>query len=142
LKPAPGRYWAGMSQENEEIVRAVYDAYNREDLDAAVKDAAPEFELDWTRAVGPQRGVYKLDEIRAFLGDFLEAFESTRVVPDEFIGAGDQVVVPQTGYIRGRDGIEATARITLVWTFRDGAIVRTCLYQQKHEALEAVGLGD
>ena len=131
-----------MSEENVEIVRAVYDAYNRGDLDAALKDAAPGFELDWTRAVGPQRGVYKLDQIRAFLVDFLEAFESTRVVPDEFIGAGDQVVVPQTGYIRGRGGIEATARIALVWTFRDGAIVRICLYQQKQDALEAAGLAE
>ena len=131
-----------MSQENVEIVRAALDAYNRGDLEAALKDAAPEFELDWTRAVGPQRGVYKLDQIRAFLVDFLEAFESTRVVPDEFIEAGDQVVVPQTGYIQGRDGIEATARIALVWTFRDGAIVRICLYQQKQEALEAVGVSE
>ena len=131
-----------MSPENVEIVRAVYDAYNRGDLDAALKDAAPDFELDWTRAVGPQRGVYKLDQTRAFLVDFLEAFESTRVVPDEFIGAGDQVVVPQTGYIRGRDGIEVTARIALVWTFRDGAIVRICLYQQTQEALEAAGLSE
>ena len=61
-----------MSQENVAIVRATYDAYNRGSLDAALKDAAPEFELDWTRAVGPQRGVYRLDQIRAFLVDFLE----------------------------------------------------------------------
>ena len=129
-----------MSQENVEIVRAAYDAYNRRDLDAALKDAAPGFELDWTRAVGPQRGLYRLDQIRAFLGDFLEAFESTRVEPDEFVEAGDQVVVPQTGYIRGRDGIELTARVALVWTIRDGAIVRICLYQQTRYALEAAGL--
>ncbi|MFL5891606.1 MAG: nuclear transport factor 2 family protein [Solirubrobacterales bacterium] len=129
-----------MSQENVEIVRAAYDAYNRRDLDAALKDAAPEFELDWTRAVGPQKGVYRADESRAFLVDFLEAFESTWVEPDDFIEAEGQVVVPQTGYIRGRDGIEATARVALVWTIRDGAIVRICLYQQKRDALEAAGL--
>ena len=131
-----------MSQENVELVRATYDAYNRRDLDAALKDTAPEFELDWTRAVGPQRGVYGLDQIRVFLVDFLEAFESTQVEPDEFIEAGDQVVVPQTGHIRGRDGIEVTARVALVWTIRDGAIVRVCLYQQKREALEAAGLSE
>jgi len=131
-----------MSRENVEIVQATYDAYNRGDLDAALKDAAPESELDWTRAVGPQRGVYRLAQIRAFLVDFLEAFESTRVEPDEFIEAGDQVVVPQTGYLRGRDGIEVTARVALVWSIRDGAIVRVCLYQQKREALEAAGLSE
>ena len=125
-----------------EIVRAAYDAYNRRDLDAALKHAAPECELDWTSAVGPQRGVYRLDQMRAFFVDFLDAFESTRVEPDEFIEAGDQVVVPQTGHLRGRDGIEVTARVTLAWTLREGAIVRICLYQQKREALEAVGLSE
>ena len=62
--------------------------------------------------------------------------------PHEFVEAGDQVVVPQTGYIRGRDGIEVTARVALVWTIRDGAIVRICLYQQKRDALEAAGLSE
>jgi ketosteroid isomerase-like protein len=131
-----------MPQENVEIVRAFFAAVNHGDLEAALKDAAPEFELDWTRAVGPQRGVFKLDQARTLLLDFLEAFESVRMVPNEFIEAGDQLVVPQTGYIRGRDGIEVTARIALVWTFRDGAIVRICLYQQKQEALEAAGLSE
>ena len=131
-----------MSQENVEIARAAYDAYNRGDLDAALVDAAPEFELDWTRAVGPQRGVYRLDQVRAFFVDFLEAFESTRVNPDDFIEAGDQVVVPQTGCIRGRNGIEVTARVALVWTIRDGAIVRICLYQQQRDALKAAGLSE
>ena len=50
------------------------------------------------------------------------------------------MIVPQTGYTWGRDGIETTARITLVWTIRDGAIVRICLYQEKQDALEAAGL--
>ena len=131
-----------MSQENVETVRATIDAYNRGDLDAALKDAAPEFELDWSRAVGPQRGVYRLDQIRAFFVDFLEAFESTRVEPDEFVEGGDHVVVPQTGYVRGRDGIEVTARVTLVWTIRNGAIERVSMYQERQEALEAAGLAE
>ena len=41
-----------MSQENVEIVKAAYDAYNREDWDAAFKDAAPGCEMDFSRAVG------------------------------------------------------------------------------------------
>src|SRR2546423_3881132 len=129
-----------MSQENVDIVRSAYDAYNRGDLDAALKGAAPDCELDWSRGVGPNRGVYKLDQMRSFFDDFTDTFESVRVEPDEFIDAGDHVVVPQTGYIRGREGVEATARVSLLWTCRDGAIVRICLYQQKRDALEAAGL--
>src|SRR2546422_887928 len=120
-----------MSQENVEIVRSAYYAYNRGDLDAALKDAAPDSELDWSRGIGPYRGIYKLDQMRSFFDDFADTFESIRVEPDEFIDTGEHVVVPQTGYIRGRDGIEATARITLVWTVRHSAIVRICLYQER-----------
>ncbi len=129
-----------MSQENVEVVRAAYDAYNRGDLDAVLSYAAPDFELDWSRGVGPQRGVYQLDQARPFFDDFGDIFESIRIEPKEFIEVDDDVIVPQTGYTRGRDGIETTARITLVWTIRDGAIVRICLYQDKQDALEAAGL--
>ena len=53
-----------MSQENVEIVKAAIDAYNREDWDAMFKDAAPGAEMDFSRAVGPWRGVFGLDQIR------------------------------------------------------------------------------
>jgi ketosteroid isomerase-like protein len=109
-------------------------------VDAALKDAALDCELDWSRGVGPQRGIYRLDQMRSFFADFADTFESIRIEVDEFIDAGEHVVTPQTGYVRGRDGIEATARITLLWTIRDAAIVRLCLYQERQEALEAVGL--
>src|SRR3954447_8155508 len=94
------------------------------------------------RGVGPNAGVYKLDQMGSFLRDFKETFESVRVEPDEFIEAGDHVVVPQTGYIRGRDGVEVVARVALVWTIRDGAIVQICLYQEKRDALKAAGLSE
>ena len=129
-----------MLQESIEVVRAFYAAYNRGDLDAVLNDLPPDFTLDWSRGMGPQRGVYGTDRLRQFFDDFAEIFESIRVEPDEFINVGEHVVVPQTGYIRGRDGIEATARITLVWTIRDGAIVRISMYQERQDALEAVGV--
>jgi ketosteroid isomerase-like protein len=102
--------------------------------------ATSDFEPDWSRGVGPQRGVYKLDQARSFVDDFGDTFESVRVEPNEFIEVDDDVIVPQTGYTRGRDGIETPARIALIWTIRDGAIARICLYQDKQDALEAAGL--
>src|SRR3954463_2944644 len=120
-----------MSQENVEVVRAAIEAYNSGDLDAALEAMHPDFELDWSRAIGTNQGVYRADQIRRFFDDFAETFESIRIEPHEFVEAGEHVVVPQTGYISGRDGIEATARITLVWTIRDGAIVRISMYQQR-----------
>ena len=133
-----------MSQENLEIIRAWFDAFNRGDWDAALKLAAPDGELDWSRAVGPIHGVFRFDsdQARRFWDELREHWESIRVEPEEFIEVGEHVVVPLTTYGRGRDGIEVRGRITVVWTIREGKIVRQCLYQDKREALDAVGLTD
>ena len=131
-----------MSQENVEIVKAWYDAWNREHWDAMVKDAAPGFELDFSRSDGPFAGVFGLDQIRRAWEEFREAWESARLEPHEFIEAGDLVVVPLTQHGKGREGIELTARLTFVWTIRNGAIERITLYQEREEALEAVGLSE
>ena len=131
-----------MSQENVEIVKAAYDASNREDWDAFFKDLAPGFELDFSRAVGPWRGVLGLDQIRRFVDEIRETWESTRLEPHEFIEAGDLVVVPGTQHVKGRGGIEVVARGAYVWTIRNGAIERMVMYQSRQDALEAVGLSE
>ena len=131
-----------MSQENVEIVRAAFEAGNRGDWDAAVKDVAPGTEFDLSRANGPYRGVLRLDQWRQLIEDFSRTFESVRHEAREFIDAGEHILVSLTAYTRGRDGVEATAHGSYVWTIRDGAVVRVCFYQedQRHEALEAAGL--
>ena len=131
-----------MSQENVEIVRAAIDAANRDDWDAFYKDMAPGFELDMSRAVGPVSGVLSLDQVRRALEDFAGYWESLRIEPHEFIEAGDLVVVPNTGHVRGRDGIEVVSRPTFVWTIRDGAIERISMYQERQDALEDLGLSE
>ena len=131
-----------MSQENVEIVRAAIDAANRDDWDAVYKDMAPGFELDMSRAVGPVSGVLSLDQVRRALEDFAGYWESLRIEPHAFIEAGDRLVMPHTVHVRGRDGIEVVSRPTFVWTSRDGAIERVTLYQERQDALEAVGLSE
>jgi hypothetical protein len=39
----------------------------------------------------------------------------------------------------GRDGIEVRAQTTWAYTFRDGTVERITIYQERQEALEAVG---
>ena len=133
-----------MSQENVEIVKANIDAYNREDWDAFFEDAAPGFELDLSRAVGPWRGVFGLDQARrVVVGEFRETWESARLEPHEFIEAGDLVVVPLTQHVKGRGGIELFSSLgTCVWTIRNGAIERVTLYQERQDALEDLGLSE
>ena len=130
-----------MSQENVEIVWAALDALNREDIDAALKDAAPDFVFDFSRSVGLEAGVYKLDQMRTFFGRWVgEMWESSRFEADEFIEAGDLVMTPVTNLLRGRDGIEVQARGAWVWTFRDGSVARITFYRERQDALEAAGL--
>ena len=129
-----------MSQENVEIIRAWMDAFNRGDSEAALKDADPDFELDFSQAVGPVQGVFKPDQARGVLEEFFGMWEAARLEIDELREVGDQVAASFTSYVRGRDGIEITGRPSFVWTFRDGSIVRVCTYPEWQEALEAVGL--
>jgi ketosteroid isomerase-like protein len=125
-----------------EIVKAAYDAFNREDWDAMFKDAAPGAETDFSRAIGPWRGVFGLDQIRRLVREFRETWESARMEPHEFIEAGDLVVVPGTQHVKGRGGIEVVVRGTFVWTIRNGAIERVTMYQERQDALEDLGLSE
>jgi ketosteroid isomerase-like protein len=129
-----------MSQENVEIARAFFEAYNRQDFEAALKDAAPDFVLDFSRSLGPYRGLYRLDRIRDLFEDINSTFESVRFEAHEFLDAAEYVVVPVTTRFQGREGIEVKADVTHLWTFRDGAVVRVSLYEERREALEAAGL--
>jgi ketosteroid isomerase-like protein len=131
-----------MSKENVEIVRRSFEAFNRGDFDAAFEDFAPDFELDFSRAIGIDRGTYNLAQFRRRNEELAEMWESNRLGADELIDAGELVVVPWTSRLRGRDGIEVQARGTWLCTFRDGLVVRIRLYQDKREALEAAGLSE
>ena len=130
-----------MSQENVEIVRRAIDVFNERNLDAALRDVDPDVVLDWSRSRGVRAGIHRGHEaFRSFWTDFSDTFERITITPEEFIECGDHVVVPNRGLASGRDGIEVPARSAVVVTLRDGRIVRWCLYQEKAEALKAVGL--
>jgi ketosteroid isomerase-like protein len=129
-----------MSQENVEIIRAFIDALNRGDWEGGLEHMDPDFELDFSRAVGPVQGVFKLDQTRGLFEEFFGMWEAVRLEIDELREVGDYVAASFTSYLRGRDGIEITGRPSFVWTFRDGSIVRVCTYPEWQEALEAVGL--
>jgi hypothetical protein len=76
------------------------------------------------------------------MGEYLETWESAWLEPHEFIEAGDLVVMPATLRLKGRGGIEVVSRGWLVFTIRNGAIERMVLYQERQDALEAVGLSE
>ena len=71
------------------------------------------------------------------IDEFLGLWEAVEYEPEEFVAEGDHVVVPFTTRFRGREGLELTTRATWLWTFRDGAVARLCLYQERNEAFAA-----
>jgi ketosteroid isomerase-like protein len=111
-----------MSEENVEIVRAAIDAWDRGDWDAALKDAAPDLEIDNTRNLGEWRGVHTgRDQMMRAWERFAEPWQSVHFEAEQLIDAGDQVVSGMTATLRGRDGIEVKSRESWLWTFRDAA---------------------
>jgi ketosteroid isomerase-like protein len=130
-----------VSQENVEIVREAIEAFNRRDIDRAFRDVGPDVELDWTRSRGTEAGVYHGREASlAFWSAWLDLFDQISFEPDEFIDCGADVVVPNLMHLRGRDGVPVEARSAVVATVRGGCIVVWRLFQDRDEALKAVGL--
>lgn len=114
-----------ISQENVKTARAAIDAFNRGDWDSMLEDAAANFEYDLSRAAGPNRGVYRLDQVRGVVDEFIGSWESARIQPHEFIEVGPHVVVPWTAQFTGRDGIEVEARVAWSFTIRGNKIEQT-----------------
>lgn len=127
-----------MSQENVEVVRQSLEAYAHRDVAAMRELNDPEMELDWSASRSWLAGVYRgFDEALRFYEGYFEAFAKIEFEPTSFIEMGESVVVPNVARQWGRDGIEVSARSTLVFTLRRRKIVRTCLFQTTEQALEA-----
>jgi ketosteroid isomerase-like protein len=134
-----------MSQENAELVRRAYDAWNDRDLDAMAAFAAADFTLDWSNALsvdvlGTYEGTPAWQELFREMWDM---WDQVSMEPKELIAAGDHVVAPVRFRAIGRGGVEVEAAQTAhVWTIGEGQLLRCKLYQSKQEALEALGLSE
>lgn len=131
-----------MSDRNVATVTRAFEAFNRRDVDGFLAAADEDVVQDWSRAVGPERGVFRgQQEVARFVRSWLDAFEESVVIVDELIDAGDHVIARFHGRQRGRSsGVEVEGRGSiLVWSFRDGKVISATLYQDRDEALAAVG---
>jgi ketosteroid isomerase-like protein len=133
-----------MSQENVELVRRSYDAFNRPDFDRLAQFLHPEVELS-PALVGPGvRSHYRgHEEVKGFWKTITEVWDSMTVEPKELIEAPDgRVVAVENWRVRGRDGIEIDTEMTDVYEIRDGFCVRIEGFRDKSEALKAAGLSE
>jgi ketosteroid isomerase-like protein len=126
-----------MSRENVELVRRLFDTYNAGDYAAAAACLAPGVVYE----VGQEVPAYGPDEVRAMWERWDGAWDDMETVPEEFIDAGDHVVVTVHYSARGRgSGIEYGERLYDVYTIRDGKCVRKFEFRDRSEALAAAGL--
>jgi uncharacterized protein len=130
-----------MPQDNVEIVRRAYEAWNRGDLEAWYAIFTPDAVVE-APSHSPTAGTYRgIDQVRRYLDTWRQSFEWHRFEPDRFIPVGTSVVA--TGLQHGvgkRSGAEVREPEAHVWEMHGGHATRMCIYADATEALEAAGM--
>ena len=153
-----------MSQENVEIVRRMYEEaeaayYGRLDalheahetgdfgefLPSAEELLHPDFALESPEdSPFPEAGTREWrgrEGFLRFVAGQAEGFDAMSLEPEEFIDAGDSVVVPlQFGGQARFTGLEVKFAVVHVATIRDRKLARLDIYMSRAEALQAAGL--
>ena len=126
-----------MAQENVEIVRRAFEAYARGDLATAVSNHDPDVVFD----PAEEPAIHGRDAVRSYIQRWEEPWDDYEAEAEEFIDAGDCVVVALRVKARGKgSGVEVDARSYQVHTLRDGKLVRMDEYMDRDEALAAAGI--
>ena len=132
-----------MSEENVEIVRQLFDHWERGDWAAGRELFGDGCEVIFSTSAFPDPGSYTLGRgaLRAWT-TFTGEFEDFATGADRIIDAGEQVIA--LAWIRGRgraSGADVNSKVGAVFNLRDGKIVRYEL-TDRSEALEAAGLSE
>jgi ketosteroid isomerase-like protein len=132
-----------MSQQNVEIVRASWEAWSRGDMDALFEFYDPAVEWDMTHSYVPGMGVFHGHEgIRQFFREWWEFFAEYYAEPEQFIDAGESVIVRIRQGGRGRASTVAVEMPAYwqVYKLRGGRAVRVEIYREEGDAIAAAGL--
>jgi ketosteroid isomerase-like protein len=131
-----------VAHDNVEIVRASWEAWSRGDMDALFEFYDPDVEWDMSHSYVPDMGVFHGHEgIREFFREWRTFFAEYYAEPEQFVGAGENVMVRIRQGGRGRAstvGVEMPA-YWQVYRMRDGRAVRVEIYRDEAEALDAIG---
>lgn len=131
-----------MSSEDLERLRRGFDAFARGDIDAALRDVAPDFKLrdhvileDTERPTGPEAVKANHEQLR-------EAFDSFTLEPLEFVEIEDGMLVRvlSRGHTSREGGIEVELEVGQLWRLRDGQAVSLDIYPSWDEARREAGL--
>jgi ketosteroid isomerase-like protein len=133
-----------MSQENVEIVRRLFDAVGRGDVEAAIRYVGPDGE--WVNPAyamepGTRRG---LTGVRTALTALRDSFAHLRFDISQIVDLDERVLVTGTFSGVGRTSEAAFGPQTFgsVVTLADGKVQRYQWYLNAEEALEAAGVSE
>jgi ketosteroid isomerase-like protein len=130
-----------MSQENVELVREAFAAFERGDLDL-VTDLMTDDLV--THRIEPDDAVYHGREgFFQATADWTEGFEGWTATAREFLSAGDDVLVRvhQTARSQG-SGVPVESEFWFLFEMRAGKVARLTFHARKAAALEAAGLSE
>jgi ketosteroid isomerase-like protein len=132
-----------MSQENVEIVRAIYEEWDKGNFRAGLDFYDP-YVVYVPPANNPDAGCYTgIESFREFTRDFLGAWTNLSVAAEEFIEAEGSVVVGTHWRAQGQgSGVDTDLRDWTVWSFRGPKVIRIDQFSEREEALKAVGLSE
>jgi ketosteroid isomerase-like protein len=137
-----------VSEENVEIVRRVIatlrEAYKSGDATAELLElCAPDIRVDASRRVFNPDTYEGHAGLRRLIREISEAWEDFSEANERLIDAGDRVVALQTISGRGpASKLEVRREAAVIWTLRDGRIVRVETFLDRREALRTAGLAD
>jgi ketosteroid isomerase-like protein len=139
-----------MSQENVELVRQGYEAFNafmRGELtsESSLEAFDPQIEWDWhARRTFPDlpQHLRGSAEVIGFWEQLRSAWDDLTLEPVEFIEApDDRVLTPVRWSARGREsGVPLEAHFFQLFTIRDGQVRKAEIFRHHADALEAAGL--
>ena len=114
-----------MSREKMEVVRRMYDAWNRDDFEAARPLIHPEVEWRTSGAFPGLEPVYRgVSGVRRFWEDLKEPWESFLIHIDRDAVEGDTVIVNLRFEAIGRaSGAKVVLHFANSWRIQDGLVV-------------------
>jgi ketosteroid isomerase-like protein len=132
-----------MSQDNVEIVRRGFEAWEADDL-AGILALFDEALITRRLAPMPDPGTwYGTEGMLEMVAEWIDTFDEFTMDSEEFIDAGDHVVVRVRQAGRGADsGAPVTGTFWFVFGISDGKVVSMDIYGTRHEALKAAGLSE
>jgi ketosteroid isomerase-like protein len=131
-----------MSAQNVEIVKAIHDALNDGDPEAALEhiDRETVFLGSGDISAG-EEGWRGREGVRDGMAEYLKAWDDYRLEVHDVIDCGDRVLVEAREHGRGRgSGVEISDWLYLLWTIRDDKATRLKTYRERDEARDAAGL--